>query len=234
MFGTIRKHQTWLWAVIITLTIISFVIFFSPYSRYNQGRKYGDAYYGSVNGERITDTEFRNAQDEVRLEYFFMSGGNWLNNEAEAKKMGFDVEQRIYGRLLLIQKQKQMGIHIGSDVAAQYANEMLRSFEQRSGLPSAEAFVKQVLEPRGLKMDDFDRFVRHQMGIQELMETVAISGKLVTPQEAQSLYVRERQEASTEAVFFSASNYLSQVSVTPEGLSQFYSNQIPNYRIPQR
>jgi len=38
MFGTIRKHQTWLWAIIITLTIISFVIYFGPQSRVSQGR----------------------------------------------------------------------------------------------------------------------------------------------------------------------------------------------------
>ena len=41
MFGTIRKHQTWLWAVIITLTIISFVVFFSPYSKLNNERRGG-------------------------------------------------------------------------------------------------------------------------------------------------------------------------------------------------
>src|ERR1043165_7834387 len=105
MFGTIRKHQTWLWAVIITLTIISFVVFFSPYSRMNANQR-GPGNYGSINGEKITADELQHAREEVYLECFFMSGGNWLTSEAEAKKMGFDVEQRMYGRLLLIQKMK--------------------------------------------------------------------------------------------------------------------------------
>ena len=37
-----------------------------------------------------------------------------------------------------------------------------------------------------------------------------------------------------EGVFFSASNYLASVPVTPEAVSQFYSNHIANYRIPER
>ncbi|HWI58747.1 MAG TPA: hypothetical protein VNZ22_16095, partial [Bacillota bacterium] len=39
---------------------------------------------------------------------------------------------------------------------------------------------------------------------------------------------------STAAAFFSASNYLASVNVTPEAISQFYSNRLANYRIPDR
>src|SRR5215467_7307518 len=125
MFGTIRKHQTWLWAVIITLTIISFVIFFSPYSRMNSGgRVEGD--FGSIGDQKITADDYLKAKQEVLLQYFFMSGGNILQSEEEAKRMGFDVEQRTYARLFLIQKQEQMGIHVSSDVAAQFATQMIR------------------------------------------------------------------------------------------------------------
>ena len=53
MFGTIRKHQTWLWAVIITVIIFSFVIYFSPYSKMNDSRR-GPVNLGSINGERIS------------------------------------------------------------------------------------------------------------------------------------------------------------------------------------
>ena len=61
-----------------------------------------------------------------------------------------------------------------------------------------------------------------------------MSGKLVTPQEAQSLYVREHQELQAEAAFFNASNYLTQVTVAPDALGQFFTNQMANYRIPER
>ena len=126
-----------------------------------------------------------------------------------------------------------MGIQIGSEVAAQTAKAMLSQF-QRSGISSPAVFEKQVLLPHGMTMEDFERFIRHYLGIQEMIATIGLSGRLVTPQEGRELYVRERQELATEAVFFSATNYLSKVSVTPEAISQFYSNQLARYRLPDR
>ena len=72
MFGTIRKHQTWLWIVIITVIIISFVVYFSPYSNLNRGVRVAD--FGSINGEKINKSEFAQAQREVFLRYFMMTG----------------------------------------------------------------------------------------------------------------------------------------------------------------
>src|SRR6266404_5606996 len=108
MFGTIRRHQTWLWAVIITLTIISFVVFFSPYSKFNSTRG-GTANLGSINGERVTPEEFGETEREVYLRYFFMSGA--FPGE-EARKAGFDPMRETYYRLLLIRKQNELGIHL--------------------------------------------------------------------------------------------------------------------------
>jgi len=227
MFGTIRKHQSWLWAVIATITIVSFVVFFNPNNR-GTGSNRGVADHGSINGERISEQDFRNAGNEVDLQYFFMSGGNWINSEADAKKAGFDLEQRTYARLLLIQKEDQLGIHVSSEMAGQFATDMLHQF----GSPAA--FVEKALQPRGLQMSDLDRFFRHELGIQELISTIGMSGKLVTPQEAQSLYVREHEELSTEAVYFEASNYLASISAPAEAVQQFYTNHIPDYEIPER
>src|ERR1051326_1004698 len=227
MIGTIRKHQTWLWGIIITITVICFVFFFSPANR-GTGQGRSSAYHGSINGERVTDDDYDNARKEIELEYFFMSGGNWMTSEAEAEKAGFYPERELYFRLLLVQKQQQMGIHVSSELAGQFATGMLRQFG------SPEAFVTKLLEPRGLSMADLDRFVRHELGNEELRNTIGLKGKLVTPQEAQSLYVREHEELSTEAVFFDASNYMSSVQAPAAAVSQFYTNHIPEYEIPER
>src|SRR5437764_14298358 len=132
MFATIRKHQTWLWAVIITLTIISFVIFFSPYSRVNSERR-RESNFGSINGERITQEDFINARNEVELQYFFFrSAGNWPTDEA--KRTGWDQDREIYQLLLLIQKQRQMGIQISAQMAAQTARNLLGQLSQKQEL----------------------------------------------------------------------------------------------------
>ena len=229
MFGTIRKHQTWLWAIIITLTIISFVVFFSPYSKLNSGHG-GPANMGTINGAKLTPEEVGQAEREVYLRYFFMSGS--FPNE-ETRKAGFDATRETYYRLLLIHKQADLDIHVSSDLVAQTARNMLRPLE-KINVTSPSVFVEQVLKPRGFQVDDFERFVRHELGIQEMISTVGLSGKLVTPQEAQGLYEREHEEMATEAVFFSATNYLASVTVLPDAVAQFYSNHIANYRIPER
>jgi peptidyl-prolyl cis-trans isomerase D len=226
MFGTIRKHQTWLWAIIITVIIISFVIFFSPYSRMNDSRR-GTINYGTINGERVSQEDFANAWREVELRIFFMNQ-RWPDDTDKK-----DLEGEAYKWLLLLQKQKQMGIQISSQAAGQTAKAMLSQF-QRAGLNSAANFEKQLLQPHGLTMEDFGRFVQHYLGIQEMIGTLGLSGKLITPQEARDLYQREHQELATEAAFFSASNYLAKVTVTPEAIPQFYSNRLSTYRLPER
>jgi hypothetical protein len=229
MFGTFRKHQTWLWAVIITVIIFSFVIYFSPYSKLNDSRR-GPVNLGSINGERISEEEFINARNEVYLRDFFTSG-NWPDEEA--KKTGGQIERETYQWLLLIQKQRQLGIHVSTDVVAQAARSMVSQF-QRAGITSPDMFIRQILQPRGFQVDDLERFVRHYMGVQELIAAVGLSGKLVTPQETRDLFKREHQELATEAVFFPASNYLASVTVLSDALTQFYSNRLAAYRIPDR
>jgi hypothetical protein len=229
MFGTIRKHQTWLWAIIITLTIISFVIFFSPYSKLNDTRRVA-ANFGSINGEKISQEDYFKAYKEICLRTFFMTG-NWPDDEA--RKQGGDVERESYQWLLLMQKQKQFGIHLSTDAVAQGARGMISRF-QRSGITSPEMFIKQVLHPRGYDLEDLERFVRHFMGLQELVTTVGLGGELVTPQEVRDLYKREHEELATAAVFFSASNYLASVTVPPDALMPFYTNRQAAYRVPDR
>jgi hypothetical protein len=63
---------------------------------------------------------------------------------------------------------------------------------------------------------------------------IGLTGELITPQEAATAYQRDHQELSTQIVFFSASNYLSSVTVTPAAVAQFYTNYLANYRLPDR
>jgi hypothetical protein len=229
MFGTIRKHQTWLWAIIITLTIISFVIFFSPYSRLNDSRRV-PVNLGSINGEQISQEEYFKAYKEICLRTFFLTG-NWPDEEA--RRQGGDVERDTYQWLLLIQKQKQMGIHISTDAVAQRARAMIGQF-QRRGITSPEMFIKQLLEPQGYDANDLERCVRHFMGVQELVTTIGLAGDLVTPREIRDLYKREHEELATAVVFFSASNYLAEVTVATDALMPFYTNRLAAYRVPDR
>jgi hypothetical protein len=229
MFGTIRKHQTWLWAIIITLTIISFVIFFSPYSKLNPGG--GEGRLGSIGGKEISREQYIQAQRDAVLQYFFMSGGRWPDDND--RRSGFDPERETYQWMLLLRKAEDMGIHVSDEMVVDVARNMLSGF-QRAGIGNAQEFAARILQPRGYRLADFERFVRNYLSIQHLVATFGAPGKLVTPAEAKELYVRENQELATEAVFFSPSDYLSKVTVTPEAISHYYTNHLAEYRLPER
>jgi len=225
MFGTIRKHQKWLWGVIITLTIISFVIFFSPYSKMNDTRRV-KVDLGSIYGHRVSEEAFVNARREVYVRYLVTSG-HWPDEQAQQ-----NVDRETYEWMFLGRKQEMTGIHINKDRVADLAREMIGSL-QRVGINSPTDLDK-VLEAQGFSMEDFERFVDHYLGLQEMVATIGVSGKLATPDEIKSLYIREHQELATEGLFFNASNYMASVTVTPDAVQQFYTNDLANYRIPER
>jgi hypothetical protein len=95
-------------------------------------------------------------------------------------------------------------------------------------------FEENVLKLGGVSIGDYKRYLEHQLGLQQLISAVTVGGKLVTEKEAKAIYQRENQERAGQVLFFSASNYLSQVKATPEALSNFYSNQVARYRLPDR
>ncbi len=214
----------------LALTSISFIYWgASPAQRGGGGRTNSD--FGSINGTKVTQQQFLDAVNEYKLFYLFHYG-TWpdkKNNVTQA-----DMERETYIRLLLIQKASDLGIHVGVDAAAASANMMLRSLGRKGQIVPMDEFVKQVLQPEGLTVTDFENFTRHDVAIQQLVEAIGSSGVLITPQEAADLYQREHQELTSQAVFFSARNYLPSVPVTPEAIGQFYTNYLAEYRLPDR
>jgi parvulin-like peptidyl-prolyl isomerase len=219
-----------LWVIIITATIVSFVVYFTP-NRGSSGGRAGSEDYGSINGERVTRDNYLNTRREEQLHYFF-ANGQWP--DAGAKRADFDLEQETYFRLLLIQKEKELGIRASSEAVGGVASMMLRSLNRNGSLMPLDTFVEKVLQPQGIGAADFERFIRNELGIQQLREAIGLSGQLIAPQEIRALYQREHEELSVEAVFFSASNHLAGVPVTSSAVAQFYTNQMANYRVPDR
>ena len=234
MIGTIRKHSKWLWLVIIIATVISFVFWGAGPSRLGGGGGGGTVSgdYGSVYGEKITAEAYRDAQAGFLLLYWFRSGGEWPDRNPSFTREA--LERETYVRLMLFQKAKDLGIHVGEDAVVAAANELLRSIGRNGQAVPAEEFAKQILQPKGLTIQDFQNFARQYLVMEQLQQAIGLPGELITPQEAAAAYQRDHQELSAQIVLFSASNYLSQVSVTPAAIAQFYTNYLAEYRLPDR
>jgi len=225
MLGTFRKHSTWLWGIIIAATAVSLVWWTGNRSTGHEGG--GNADFGSIGGKKITHEDMINAAREVRLQYF-LARREWPDNTMEEQ-----LRIEAYKRIFLIKKQEQLGIHIGDAEVARDAAQKLGP-SREPGVSSMDLFEKQYLAPGGLTVADFERFLRHNLGEQQLMSVLGISGELVTLKDARAIYERENQEYSAQVVFFSASNYLATVSSSPAALSEYYSNQMARYRLPER
>ena len=233
MIGTIRKHSQAMWWVIIVAIIISFVWWNSSGPSGGSG---GIGNFGTMNGVTITPTLFSEAQREVKLYYFFSSGGNWPGGGRQAQ--GFDIEDETFKRIFITQKIKELGIHVDdaavNKVAANRINsDFIRQANQ--GKPvSLKEFETAILAREKLSAADFERYIRNELGIQQLFATLGMAGELVSADEVRALYQRDFQQVSAQIALFSGANYAKSVVSTPEKITEFYTNQMQRYQLPER
>ncbi|HEX3718564.1 MAG TPA: SurA N-terminal domain-containing protein [Verrucomicrobiae bacterium] len=233
MIGTIRRHQNWLWAIIIAATIISFTAYLSPTTRQSFGGGGGssDADLGSVNGEAVTRDQYANAEREGDL-FFRLRYGEWPTTADQKKAVDRWAEQR----LLLDAEMKEYNINVTPEAAARFAKQIFGvPADQPMPLDKFGDFVQNELARKGgLTMDDFNRFVVHQAGQEYLVALFGISGKLITSQEAEFFYRRENTPMVTERVSFTAANYYAKTSPTEKDLQDYYDKHEADYRLPDR
>src|SRR5262245_10506474 len=121
MFGTIRKHQKWLWVVIITLTIISFVIFFSP----NQPQLRnlfggGSGEFGKLDGRPITRDQLISARRQVELYHTLFSDNRSVPEDMDREMLEF---------LFLNSKVHDLKIQVSDAEVAAWIQQNLRNPE---------------------------------------------------------------------------------------------------------
>ena len=108
MIGTIRKHSGWLWGVIMTATIISFIWWGAgPSARTGSGRVSGD--YGTMYGRKITQHDYVEVRNEFYI-FYRIHYGDWPDKNPNLSKD--DLQREIYIRLLLNQKADALGIYV--------------------------------------------------------------------------------------------------------------------------
>lgn len=218
-----------MWWVIIVAIIITFVWWGSSSSKY-QGQG-GSGGRTIINGEEISQSALDAASREVRLRYFYSSGFRWPTRGQTAS--GFNLEEETYKRLLMNQKIAEFNIHVSDETVAQASNNRIRALNKGNPV-SLNDFETKVLKPEGLTLLDFDRYIRNELGFQQLVEIVTAGADLVTPQEAERLYRREHQEVVTQLALFRATNDLNSIAAPGDKVAEFYTNRLAAYRLPVR
>ena len=210
--------------VIIVVIIISFVIFFTPDVDF---RRRENADFGTINGRKLTLLELQNARKDLMLLSRFNSG-DWPKSDTFRDN---EVKQRV----LMLDLAKQFGIQISDDAVVQQIEGIFKNREtQVFNKEGYKNFVENILPTGRLSEVDLYRFLRHELERHQLSLLVGLSGRLVTARAADPLFKRENEEFATEAVFFNYSNYLASVTIKTNDLTQFFTNRLAVYRIPER
>jgi hypothetical protein len=231
MFGTIRRHQTWLWILIIAVMSVSLVVFFTDVDLRGQ-RVRGD--FGTIYGRPIREEVYIDAHRETTLQYF-LTYGDWPGRDAFSRQEGFDLDREARLRLLMNLKAQELDLQVSDSAWAEWVAGIFRdSSGGNFRKENYEQFVNQTLAREGIRESDFAEFVHHQVAIQQLSLLAGLPGRFVTPREAEAIYRQENEESVTRLMVFESSNYLAQVQVNPTNVALFYTNQMALYREPVR
>ena len=88
MFGTIRKHKTWLWVLIIAFVSVSMVAFFSDGSSLFGSNNRGNGDLGFIGTRAITTTEYLASLAELKTDYLLKTGQMPPSDENTQRKIG--------------------------------------------------------------------------------------------------------------------------------------------------
>jgi len=231
MFSFIRRHQA-LAMVFMLLVIASFVLFYTDHSHLDLGG--GKVEIGSIDGVSITPQEYMAAEKEAMLMHFFFRG-DWPNSFST--QMGWSTERAAMERLLLAKRLEELNVMVSEEAVAKRVAQYFRSSDPQVTVQARfRGFVEGTLQPKGLNEEDFRRFIKHELGKNQLGQALGAGGRLVTKGMAETAYSFENQRVEAKLVNFSASNYLAQakLSIDPKALAQYYTNQMQNYNLPTR
>lgn len=214
--------------IFIGIVIASFVIFLSPTQRAAL-RGGAEGNFGTIGGRVITRTEYVLGIREARLAHFFRTG-EWPGRGRE-----WDQQKEAMNRLFLVDQAARLGVQVTDEVAAAQIAEIFQDPKTAVFNRAAyERFLARIMSEESMTRADFEQFMRHQVAIQHVMQVVGNSGGLVPPREAEARYREANSQVSAQLVVFSNSNHLAQITPDPAAVSQYYSNHLAEYRIPER
>ena len=214
--------------------VIGLVVYFNPTSKYGQGSAFGSSGpdLGSINGEPITVEQLNASMREARL-FFRLRGGVWPDASDRNKQLQNWADQSLVMQSLM----KEYKLTATTDAAARFTKEQLFGVPPGQSMPTDvlnEWLKNDLMGKGGLTMDDLDRFARHQAAQQYLIGLFGMSGKLITPKEAEFTYLRENEPMVVQIASFPTSNYYSATPPSEAELQEYFTKHEAEYRLPDR
>ena len=228
MFGTIRKHSQALWIPIIIVIVISFVVYFTPgYDPFEDS--------GPSQSENAAELSF--ARQQVLLERALNMSQQFggflppqitaqaiasqfpdqdLNRDGETDVSGLDYQAHL--RLLRLNKAKSMGILVSDNMVKARLEQMFSNPNDKKF--STQAYNGFLNQYRGggflaggiTGETQFQELIRAQITFQQLDQLMTRSVGFFPDQATADLKAEENKQYTAQAVFFTTSNRVSEVT----------------------
>ena len=228
MFGTIRKHSQALWIPIIIVIVISFVVYFTPGY---------DPFEDSGPSQSENEAELSFSRQQVLLERALNMSQQFggflppqinaqaiasqfpdqdLNHDGETDVSGLDYQAHL--RLLRLNKAKSMGILVSDNMVKARLEQMFSNPNDKKF--STQAYNGFLNQYRGggflaggiTGETQFQELIRAQITFQQLDQLMTRSVGFFSDQATADLKAEENKQYTAQAVFFTTSNRVSEVT----------------------
>jgi hypothetical protein len=228
MFGTIRKHSQALWIPIIIVIVISFVVYFTPGY---------DPFEDSGPSQSENEAELSFSRQQVLLERALNMSQQFggflppqinaqaiasqlpdqdLNHDGETDVSGLDYQAHL--RLLRLNKAKSMGILVSDNMVKARLEQMFSNPNDKKF--STQAYNGFLNQYRGggflaggiTGETQFQELIRAQITFQQLDQLMTRSVGFFPDQATADLKAEENKQYTAQAVFFTTSNRVSEVT----------------------
>jgi hypothetical protein len=233
MTNTFRRHHKTIMWIIIVGTIVSFVYYLTPTARNTGG---GGGYrgavsVGSIDGEPITPPQFEAAEREASVA-LYMRGGKWPT-PAQASEA---LPEIAFQQLFIASKVKELNLEVTDDAVRAFTRRLF-GLQPGQAMPKDkfDEFVRVELNQKGrVGQDDFEHWVRDQVGAELLVRLYGMNGDLITSKEAEFFFRRFHEIMTVELVRFPLTNYTNQIVLADKDIQEFYDQNQSRYDLPER
>lgn len=228
MFHFLKKKEAvkkYMLIGFLGIVSLSMVVVMAPLPSGDTSRNEGNV-LASIGGQNITSTEL----DQT------------IRDRFKNSPMGFDprmvplVAPRVLDQMETEQILKLQAAKLGVEVSDQ---EVLKAFQSipwmypDGNFVGADRAAELVAEQTGMSLPQFEAMLRDSL-LEEKVRTIVTDGVEVTPSEVQAEFQKRNAKAKIDYVVFDPSQFIKDVTVTPDALEAFFKKDPARYKLPEQ
>ncbi len=228
MINLMRKNQRWLMMLISIVVIVAFVFL---YNRADLEKLSKNA-IGTIYGKPVTNIEF--GRMEKQFDVARILGMYDLLQILASGGSREPMEDYVWNTLVLREKANRLLIEPGAD-AITAKIQSLQPFQNdgQFDFTRYQAFVANVLSPRGFSEEQFNDLVRDELRLEKLRELIA-TASITSEEEVREAYGNAFRKRHLQVVKLPRDTFAATVKVTPEEIKSYFDKNQSTFKSDEK